>query len=820
MVISTFANAQSIQIKGRVTDAETGDGMPFVNVFFKGTSIGKTTDFDGYYSITTSTPTDSLVASYIGYIAKTKYVNRSLGNQVIDFQLSSNEVKLDEVVVVAGENPAFPIMRNVIKNKDKNDKRSLSAYEYESYNKIEFDIDHLSEKLRRNKTLQKITQVMDSIERIAGEDGKPILPIFISESLSNVYYRKTPQKKREFILKTNITGIGMQDGSLLSQLVGSSFQEYNFYNNWLNILEKDFVSPMADGWKASYDFLLNDSLYVGEHWCYRIDFTPKRVQDLAFSGTMWIESKTYALKQIDVTVGKGANLNFVEKIKIQQELEPTSGNAWLPSRTRVLIDVAEIRDESPGMLAKFYTSNKNFKINQPKDLKFYDVPLELAEDAQQKEAGYWDAKRHDSLTSTEKNVYVMIDSVRNLPTVKTYVEILNIAINGYKKVGPVDVGPYVLAYGLNTVEGHRFQLGFKTNADFSRKWVVKAYAAYGTKDTRLKYSAELQRIISRKPWTIAGIKRRYDLERIGLLTDDIYDNTLLLTASRFGTLRRPFMSTENTFYVQTDVRKGITQRIKLRQMDFNPLYNFSYLKNPEDGDNSPLLTRFSTTELVMETRITKDETFLQNDNERISLGTNKPVISLQYTLGLKGILGGDFSYHKFSLTASQDVRLGILGRSYYAINAAYIPGKLPYPLLFNHLGNQTYFYNSSSYNLMNYFEFSSDQYVSLNYQHNFEGLLFNRIPLMRKLKWRMLATANVLKGSLREENLHLYPQTVNQSSILPPIQPLGSMPYVEVGYGIENIFKFIRIDAVHRLTYLNQPGVRKFGIFVTTQFKL
>jgi hypothetical protein len=821
LIISISGYSQHLQIKGRVTDAETGDGMPFVNVFFQGSSTGSTTDFDGYYTISTSSPKDSLLASYIGYLSRTKAVNKSLSHQVIDFQLSSNDVKLDEVVVFAGENPAFAILRNVIKNKDKNDKKSLAAYEYESYSKIELDINHLSEKFRKNKTLQKITQVMDSIERIAGEDGKPILPVFISESISSNYFRRNPQKKRELIQKTNIVGIGMQDGSLLSQLVGSSFQEYNFYNNWLNILEKDFVSPMADGWKSYYDYALNDSLFVGQHWCYRIDFTPKRVQDLAFTGTIWIESKSFALKQIDVSMGKGANLNFVEKIKIQQELEPTAASAWLPSRTRVLIDIAEIREESPGMLAKFYTSNKDFKINQPREVKFYDIPLELAEDAREKVDGYWDKNRHDSLTSTEKNIYVMIDSVRQIPAVKTYVEVLNIVINGYKKLGPVDAGPYVLAYGLNSVEGHRFQMGFKTNADFSRKWVLKGYAAYGTKDTQLKYNAEIQHIISRKPWTILGLKHKYDLERIGLLTEDIYDNTLLLTAARFGTLRRPFMSTENTFYAQTDVRKGLTQKFLLRQMEFNPLYNFIYYKNPEKADVSPLLHRFSSTELVFETRITKNESFLQNDNERISLGTYKPVITLRYTLGLKGILGSDFNYQKFSLNASQYMRMGVLGRAYYAIHAVYTPSQLPYPLLFNHLGNQTYFYNTSSFNLMNYFEFTSDKYASLNYQHNFEGLLFNRIPVMRKLKWRLLATANVLQGSLRNENTRLYPASdPDHAPLLSPIQSLGSTPYIEVGYGIENIFRFIRIDAVHRLTYLNNTGVRRFGVFITTQFKL
>lgn len=812
---------QKIQLKGRVTDAETGDGMPFVNVYFRKTTIGTTTNFDGYFTLSSTSPTDSLIASYVGYVARAKFVNQSLAEQTIDFQLTSEAFKLDEVVVLAGENPAFPIMRNVVKNKAKNDKRALSAYEYESYNKIELDIDQLTDKFRKNRLFRDITQVMDSIERIAGEDGKPILPIFISESISDYYYRSSPEKKREHIRKTKLTGIGLQDGSLVSQLIGSSFQEYNFYNNWLNILEKDFVSPIADGWKSHYEYILVDSVYVGEHFCYRLDVTPKRVQDLAFTGTIWIDSKTFALKQLDVSIGKGANLNFVEKIKVQQELAPTTGDAWLPVRTRILIDVAEVRDQTPGMLAKFYTSNKNFKINQPKDLKFYEIPLELAEDARLPEANYWETRRHDSLTTTERNVYVMIDSVRNLPVVKTYVEIAKIVINGYKKVGGIDVGPYVLAYAFNNVEGHRFRAGFKTNADFSRKWVVQAYAAYGTKDARWKYSGELQRILSRSPWSVAGIRRSYDLEQVGLTTAEIYDNTLILASARFGTLRKPYLYTENELYARTDIFRGFTQTIRLRQSEYRPLFDFMYYHEPGDVTNSSIRNAFQTSEIILESRLTKGELFLQNDNERISTGTYKPILTLRYTLGLKGVLQSDFSYQKYAASLSQNLRLGIFGRAYYHVEGVYIPSRLPYLLLKPHIGNETYFFNSLGYNLMDYSEFVSDQYVSLRYEHYFEGLLFNRIPLMRRLKWRLLATANVLYGGLRQENLDLYPKTDGTGApVAAPFGALGDVPYVEVGYGIENIFRFLRIDAVHRLTYLDKPGVRRFGIRLSAQFKL
>src|SRR5690606_39701119 len=273
------------------------------------------------------------------------------------------------------------------------------------------------------KLVQKITQVLDSVERIAGEDGKPILPMFISESVSKFYFRDNPQLRYENILKSKVSGIGVEDGTLVTQFIGSSFQEYNFYQNWLNIVTKDFVSPIADGWRLYYEYDLTDSVYIGNDFCYRLDFFPRSSQDLAFTGTIWITKNEYALKQVDVTVGKQANLNFVEKIKIQQELEPTADGAWLPVKNRVLIDVSELTNASAGMLAKFYTSNKNFIVNKPHSPSFYENPIVLAEDSRIKETDdYWDEVRHEPLSETEKNVYRMIDTLQNIPVVKTYTD--------------------------------------------------------------------------------------------------------------------------------------------------------------------------------------------------------------------------------------------------------------------------------------------------------------------------------------------------------------------------------------------------------------
>ncbi len=297
-------------MQGKVTDAGSGDPIPFVNVVFRGTTIGTTTDFDGNFLVKTNQRVDSLVASYVGYKLRTKPVVRGT-KQTINFQLVEDVTKLQEVVVHAGENPAFEILRRVVRNKNTNDKRRLTAYQYDTYTKIEIDVDNISDQLREKKFMQKIAQVLDSVDRIAGEDGKPILPLMITESVSKVYYRDNPSLKTEILQKNKINGVGMEDGTLIQQMVGSSFQEYNFYQNWLNILSKEFVSPIADGWRLYYEYDFTDSAYIGSDFCYRLDFYPKSPQELAFSGTMWIIRRVTP-RQIDATMGKQANINFVE----------------------------------------------------------------------------------------------------------------------------------------------------------------------------------------------------------------------------------------------------------------------------------------------------------------------------------------------------------------------------------------------------------------------------------------------------------------------------------------------------------------------------
>lgn len=816
----SIVKAQETIVTGKIIDANSGDAIPFANVFFLGTQTGTITDFNGFYNLKINALVDSIVVSYIGYNRKSRHVLPGK-QQIINFQLESNTTNLQEVIVYAGENPAYEIIRNVIKNKNLNDKRNLSAYQFKSYNKVEIDIDNMSEKFKKRKIVKKISLVIDSLEQIAGEDGKPILPIFIAESVSENFYRNNPKLKKEKILNTRMSGLFVEDGTLISQLIGSTFQEYNFYQNWLNIVEKDFVSPIADVWRLYYDYDLIDSLYIGGDFCYRIDIRPRRSGDLAFNGTMWITTQTYAIKQIDVSINKEANLNYIEKIKIQQELEVSKKGNWLPVKTRVLIDLAELANGSAGMLAKFYSSNKEILIDQPKEIKFYDPPIEVFVEPKNNNEEYWIKNRHDSLSPTELQVYAMIDTIKNIPVIKSRMELINILTYGFKNLGVVEVGHIFNTYAFNNVEGHRIRLGLKTSVDFSRKWIFKGHLAYGTLDQEFKYGIGGSYIFSRNPWISIGLERFKDLEQVGLNSEELANNYIFFAASKFGEQRRPYYNTINKFHFQSELIKGINEKIIIKNQMFDPLFDFQYFSSSE-GFGEQVKDNYTTTEITLESRFSKGEVYLQNENERINITASKwPVLTFNYTLGIKGILGSDFEYHKFSFDMSQNLKMGFLGRFHYTLFGGKIFNPLPYPLLKIHIGNETPFYTTSAYSLMNNFEFVSDTYAGFKYQHYFDGFILNNIPLMKRLKWRLLTTGNILFGSVSNENYQLIPDINQHGEQIPKFNSLDiKKPYIELGYGVENIFKVLRIDAFHRLTYLNKPEVSKFGVKISFQIIL
>jgi len=820
-----IVSAQQTTIRGKVIDAESGSPIPFANVVIQGTSIGSPTDFEGYYEINGEATSDTLIVSFIGYERKKKVYKKGI-SQTINFQLSPETTSYGEFVITAGktENPAFPIMRKVMENKFKNDKRRISAYKYESYNKIEIAVDNLTEKFRQKKYVKKITLVLDSIEQIAGEDGKPILPLFISESLSEFHFRSNPKLQKERIIKTKITGVGIEDGSLVSQVIGSSFQEYNFYQNRMNIVDKEFASPLGDGWRVMYNYELQDSVFLGDDFCYVLDFVPKNDQELAFYGKVWITKEDYAIKQIDATMQPTANLNFIEKIKIQQELEKTTNGAWLPVKSRILIDVSELTKSSVGFLAKFYSSNKNLTITEPKPTKFFEHTIELEEDARVDDEQFWIENRHDSLSSTERNVMAMIDSLNSIPFVKTWVELAKTFVRGYVEVGKLDLGPWPVVVSENDVEGWRLRVGARTNEHFSLRWQFEGYVAYGFEDEKFKYGLGATWIANRKKWTTLSIGYRQDIDQMGIQPDPLngfQDGLAFVALTRLGDLVRPFQYERYQFDYFRQASKAFSFNITLRNQRVTPKFPFEYFTEPGNID-SPTASNYTTTEATIRLKYARDETFLINDNSRRSLGTLRwPSISAAYTRGFKGPLGGDFNFNRVDFGISQRLKMGFWGVSFYEVRASKMFTDVPYPLLRAHIGNDQIVYTPIAFNQMEFFEYVSDTYASIRYTHFFEGFILNRIPLLKRLKWRLVGSANVLFGGVRQSNLDLQVKEDQDGNPLPLFDVLDNgKPFAEVGIGVENILKIFRVDYFTRLTYLDKPGIRKSSVKISFNISL
>ncbi|WP_192350098.1 DUF5686 and carboxypeptidase-like regulatory domain-containing protein [Algoriphagus sp. Y33] len=814
-LLSSQSIAQFV-VKGKVTDSATGDPIPFASVLLKGTSVGISTDFEGNYSIDARTLTDSISVNYLGYISAVKALQQ-VAEQTVNFQLKPSDFEMEAFVFEAGENPAFEIIRKAVDRKKDFDKRELSAYQTKNYTKIEIDIDHVSEEFTKRKTVQKVTAVLDSIKQLTNDEGEKILPVFFSETLSKFYFRNNPELKKEVVEKSKVTGVGITDGSTTSQITGSAFQEYNFYKNWLSIVGKDFVSPIADGWKQFYDYDLVDSVVVGNDSCYLLKVYPRREQDLAFTGTVWINTKTYALKQVDLTIPKEANLNFIERIKIQQELTPTAAGPLIPSKTRVQIKIGQITPKTAGLLAKFYTSADSIKIGEPQPTSFFNQSVTLMPDFDESSEEFWKDNRQDMLSQHEIAVLQMVDTLKRIPIVRFYTEGLKFFGTGYLPIGKVDIGPWPGFFNYNDVEGVRLGMGFRTNLKFSDKWVLRGYLGYGFKDAEFKYSAKVTRILDRMHWTSVSLSTQKEIDQVGLEISSLQGNSVFLAASRFGTLRRPYFSRKQQVDFQREFFKGFLMYSDLSFTRFDPIYDFYYLEK----ETREFKSKFETTEARFGLRYGRDEVILINDNERTSLGPLRwPIFDLSYTKGMNW-LSGDINYSKLNFYVYQRLNMGMFGVSRYEFDAGKVFGEVPYPLLKNHLGNETLFYTSAAFNTMNFNEFASDQYASLRYRHYFEGFLLNKVPLLKKLKWRAVANANVLYGSVSDKNIANAPTVDPGGNPIPSFGRLDpTKPYVELGYGIENIFKFFRIDFFHRMTYLDNPDVKPFAVKISGQIIL
>lgn len=806
--------AQNTGIKGRVIHEYNEEPVPYANVLLKGTSRGTACDSLGRFQFTGTGKPDTIMVSAMGYLEQQVPVS-PLAGQTLIIRLTPSEYNLAEVTIKPGENPAFEILRKVIANKKQNNPDELDAYEYEVYHKVEFDLNHFTEKIRKNMFLRSFGFIFDNTDTTA--DGVTYLPILFNESNSEIYFRKNPRIKKEFVKGRRSVGL---KGPKIIQFVQDMYLHPNIYDDYVIILDKNFPSPLNDNYKSNYKFYLIDSLNLGNDRCYHIQFVPKVKQDIAFTGEMFIEDSGYSVKRIDLEFSIEANVNFVRNYWIRQEYEKPDGVHSMINKSQVIADftVAENSEELTGFFGRKTSSFRDYKINQVRDDSFYKG-LDLVsfhDSSASRTDEYWNTRRQDSLSKQEKSVFSMIDTLEKNKKFKLLKNSVNTFTTGWLPLNPIGIGNIYTFYSYNNVEHSRLKFGFRYGKNNFDKLYLKSYLAYGLGDERFKYMAEASHVLyshgSKK--TILGGMIKKDAHQPGrgsnMFSLDHILNSFTSTASMHF---RSYVE-EYRFYAERQWITGFSSRLSWFRSDYSPFGSYKYWQRNSDGAISSKKSLVNAG-LQVSARFAYGE---RNLTSRFGDGLEAlyfpkfPVISLEYSKSFKDVSGSEFDFQKIRLRIEQKVRLKKIGFSLLRLETGKILGTAPWPLLETPIANQVIFNDETAFNLMNYMEFVSDQYLSLMIEHHFEGLFFNRLPGINKLKWREFIFAKAYGGTLSEKNY-------GTSLYIP--YGIGKLtePYYEAGFGIENIFKISRIDFIWRLNYIDKPGVYYFVVKPSFYFK-
>ncbi|MBN1988296.1 MAG: carboxypeptidase-like regulatory domain-containing protein [Bacteroidales bacterium] len=801
LLLVLVAQAQVTKLRGKISDSQSGEPLPFVNVSFPGTTIGTVTDFDGNFFLETRTPGDSLSVSYLGYFPQRVAVRKG-AFQELNFALEPESFSLEAVVVKPGENPAHKILRSIIRNKSRNNTDNLESYSYESYNKIEVDLNNVDDNMKNKKIFKQFQFIFDYVDTNA-VTGKAYLPIFISEAISDYYFQRRPKVEREVIKATKISGVKNES---VAQFTGKIYQKVNVYDNYINVFDQGLVSPIADAGLLYYKYYLIDSAYIGNKWCYQVSFKPRRRQEPTFTGDFWVNDTTWAIVKTQVRIAADVNINFVNDLVATAEYKLVNDTLWFPDKLTLFVDF-NLTDKTTGFFGHKTTVYNNVKVNipLPQSLEAVNEPVVVRDSAMQKSTDYWQTARPFELTEKEAGIYSMVDSVQQVPMYKTFIDIVNMFVNYYYVVGKFEIGPYYKTYSFNEIEGNRFRISGRTSNAFSTRLMLSGFAAYGDKDNRFKYGLGALYMVNKSPREAVSINYKSDIEQLGQSPNALTEDNILTSVLRRNPNYKLSLVKELNLSYHKEWVTGFSNSVTFNHKVVFPTEYIPFTQVPDGA----ALPRITNAMLTVNTRWQKDERFVAGEFERVSLGSPYPELNFNVSGGLRGVLDSDYDFLKLHFNYYHKFNINPFGYARFIVDAGKIFGKVPYPMLQLHEGNETYAFDRFAFNMMNYYEFASDQYVSVFFEHHFQGFFLNRIPLMRRLKWREVAAGKFLVGSISEENKNVleFPLGLNEVS----------EPYGEVSVGVENIFKVFRVDAMWRLSHLDNPNIEKFGVRVGLQ---
>lgn len=814
------ANFNGYEISGQITDIEDGQPVPYAPVFFAGTGVGTVTDADGNYLLQVEVlPADSVKAQVIGYVAKAAKIDRSNKKAVYNIALERSSAFMDEVIIKPGEDPAITLMKTVIRQKPANSAARLENYKYEAYNKIELDLLNFKRKTFEKLPvpyLKKLGFIFDNMDTTSYD--RPFLPIYLTEAISDYYYQRSPKKSKELIRATQVKVINNKNmTSSMSQYLGKIYLAIDPYENRLPFFDKEFISPASNAALSFYKYKIVDTQQLYGHDIITLSFTPQRKGENCFEGTLKIVDSVFAIQYISAEMPNSANVNWVKKSSFYKEYEPLGDTLWFCTKENLTaeLELSEELVRTLGFIVRKTTSYKDIVTNQPdiaetlssKDFK-RDVIVE--DSATSKGDEFWANARHEKLDDNEQGIYDMYDSLdknKAYNRLKTLGKIL--ATGGYK-FGPIELGPYWNAYTNNQIEGNRFQFSMGTTPKLFKDIYLNGYLAYGVGDNRYKYNINAFWLLKRAPRIYFNFSYSRDIDYTVNYYDKVGFNNIITSLIRKGNIPLKFVFADDVrFEFYNEFFSGFSQMLTVYRKIYDPYDPLPSATIFRDANGVPSET-VTNTEVNVRLRYAYKERFLNGNYFRFSMGSKYPIIDFRMAMGLKNVLNSDYSYQRVTLTISDNWRIPPFGQLYVNLFTGKYFGTLPYPLLEQHPGNEFYSYNMYAFNMMNQYEFISDEYVGANLEHSLGGGFLKYIPLVKKLKFRQFWTAKGLIGSLSDAN-----KAYNFDKGF-TFRSLNGQPYLEVGTGIENILKVFRIDFVWRVTPRSIPNEnlrRNFGIF-------
>ena len=813
LFLSIFSFGQT-KVSGIVVDNENLP-VPFANVLFKGSNEGVVTNEDGRFYLESNSNYKTLIVSFAGFENKEVTLSKSIVYNLI-VKISDGE-KLKEVVIFTGKtskknNPALDILRKIWARKRQNGLNKFKQYQMEKYEKVEFDLNTIDSALMKSKVFKGMEFIFKQVDT-SRVTGKTYLPIFINESIYDVYGDNVNKKVKEVIKANKNSGLGNGDG--VNSFIKDLYSNYDIYNNYLTFFDKSFTSPLSKTGIDVYNYVLRDSSFIDKKWCYNIVFYPRRKNELTFKGDFWANDSTFAIKNINMSVTKSANINWVKDIYIEQDFDVVSDSVFLLNRDYMMTDFALNKNEkSKGIYGKRTTLYRNHQFYQEKPAVFYKEKVNYIDNAVYKKSdAYWSENRFEKLSKDELGVYKMLDTLKTVKKFNQMYDLVTILGSGYIHPGNFEYGPIFSTFGFNDVEGLRLRFGGRTYFGPNDLWRIQLYTAYGVKDDKFKYGFSGKWMINKANRIIISGGNRRDVEQIGAsltTTNDVlgrsYASSGLFSSGSNGKLTNINLS---TFSVEIEPVKNVIFQggISYRTLESaSSVFSLDYYTSLPTLSSLPaeIKSDLKQTEFNVGIEYTPNKKTIGYGVERRIIDNPYSRFFVNYSQGFKGFLNSDFDYKKVQLYYKQPIMIGLLGKTNLIVEMGKIYGNVPLGLLSIVPGNQSYFNIENTFNNLNFYEFVTDEYLTFQWEHNFNGKLFARIPFMRKLNWREIIGVKGVYGTISNEN-----KALNASGL---VYKAPTDPYWEYNAGIGNIFKVFRLDFSWRGSYLNVPETNNFSI--------